>query len=176
MCGFSQGRLIRELLPPLKCAGMRLEFDRIFGGRTRERDLGRNVSARQADCPVRLEAVGLCGAGGRFSRISAAAIAGSSSGPSLFGCSWRPFHDVAFYCRDLSPTRMCQGRQGRPEREGFTRDRENTCGGQSTVLCGTARSAARMDDLVASVSAQAVLGGVLGGNLAFYTITSRTGL
>ena len=62
--------------------------------------------------------------GGRFSRISAPAIAGSSSGPSLSGCSWRAFHDVAFYCCDLSPARMCQGRQGRTAREGFTRDRE----------------------------------------------------
>ena len=40
----------------------------------------------------------------------------------------------------------------------------NTCGGLSTVLCRTATSAARMDDHVASVSAQTILGGVLGGN------------
>jgi serine/threonine protein kinase len=53
----------------------------------------------------------------------------------------------------------------------------STCGGPSTVLCRAAKSEARMDDHVASVSAQTVLGGVLGGNLAFYTmITSITGL
>src|SRR5580693_3536894 len=39
-------------------------------------------------------------------------------------CSWRAFHDVAFYCCDLSPARMCQGRQGRTAQEGFTRARE----------------------------------------------------
>jgi hypothetical protein len=95
---------------------------RILAGRTRE---GIWVGSQsRLSCPQDRGGGTLRRRGADFLGISAAASAGSSSGPSLSGCSWRAFHDVAFDCCDLSPARMCQGRQGRTAREGFARDRE----------------------------------------------------
>ena len=83
------------------------------------------MSARKADCRVRgIEAVELCGAGGQiFSEFRQPPLRDHRR-IRRSDCSWRAFHDVAFYCCDLSPARMCQGRQGRTAQEGFTRDRE----------------------------------------------------
>jgi hypothetical protein len=136
-------------------------------------------SARKADCRVRrIEAVGFCDAGGRFSRnLGPPATAGSSSSPSVSRCSWRAFHDVPFYCCDLSPARMCQGRQGRAAREGFAPDREKHVRRPIHAPlqnCNVSGADGRPRGIRFR---QTVLGGVLGGNLAFYTmITSRTGL
>ena len=83
------------------------------------------MSARKPDCRVRgIEAVELCGAGGQiFSEFRQPPLRDHRR-IRRSDCSWRAFHDVAFYCCDLSPARMCQGRQGRTAQEGFTRDRE----------------------------------------------------
>ena len=83
------------------------------------------MSARKADCRVRgIEAVELCGAGGQiFSEFRQPPLRDHRR-IRRSDCSWRAFHDVAFYCCDLSPARMCQGRQGRTAQEGFTRARE----------------------------------------------------
>jgi hypothetical protein len=64
------------------------------------------------------------------------------------------------------------------DREEFARDKEKHVRRPiHAPLQNRNVSGARMDDHVASVSAQTVLGGVLGGNLALYTmITSRIGL
>jgi hypothetical protein len=87
--------------------------------------------------------------------------AGSSSGPSVSGCSWRVFTTCHFIVV-ISAQQGC-GKAELPGKDSPAIGR-NTCGGPSTFLCGTATSAARMDDHVASVSAQTILGGVLGGN------------
>jgi hypothetical protein len=141
-------------------------------------DLGCNLSARKAVRRVRrIEVVGLCDAGGRFSRNFGPKLRDHRSGPSVSGCSWRVFTTCHFIVV-ISAQQGC-GKDGKSELPGkdSTAIGRNTCGGPSTVLCGTATSAARMDDHVASVSAQTILGGVLGGNLAFYTmITPKAGL
>lgn len=102
----------RELLPLSKvCACVKLEFDSYLGGRTRE---GISVGSQsRLSCPPDRGGGTLRRRGADFLGFLAPATAGSSSGPSVSGCSWRVFHDVPFYCCDLSRARMCQERQGR---------------------------------------------------------------
>jgi hypothetical protein len=122
-----QGRKFRELLPPLKSAPAYVSNSiRIFG-RENPREGIWDVTcrlARQIVASAGSRRWDSAAQGGRFSRNFGSRHCGIISGPLLSGCSWRAFHDVAFYCCDLSPARMCQGRQGRTAREGFTRDRE----------------------------------------------------
>ncbi len=164
----------REFHGPFTIDVSQIRF--VSSGEEPERGSG---AARKANCRVRrIEAVGLCDAGGRFSRnFGPPAIAGSSSGPSCLVALGGLFATCHFIVV-ISAQQGC-AKDGKAELPGKDSPAigRNTCGRLSTVLCGTATSAARMDDHVASVSAQTVLGGVLGGNLAFYTmITSRTGL
>ena len=115
--------------------------------------------------------------GGRFSRNFGNRHCGIIVGSAVLIALGGPFTTWHFIVV-ISAQQGCakEGKAELPKKDSPAIGR-STCGGPSTVLCRAAKSAARMDDHVASVSAQTFLGGVLGGNLAFYTmITSRTGL
>ena len=105
---------------------------------------GESGSARKADCSARrIEAVGLCDAGGRFSR---------NFGPRH--CDHRRvrrclvalggFFTTCHFIVVISAEQGC-AKNGKAEadREDSPAIRRNTCGGLSTLLCRTATSVAR---------------------------------
>jgi hypothetical protein len=185
-----QCRKFRELLPLTGvCAGgrrPRVPLDRhdrripnsirILGGRTRERI--RVGSQSRLSCPQDRGGGTLRRRGQIFSEFRPPPLRDHRRvGRCLvaLGGLFTTCHFIVV----ISAERGC-AKDGKAEaaREGFARDREKHVRRPiHAPLQNCNVSGARMDDHVASVSAQTVLGGVLGGNLAFYTmITAITGL
>jgi hypothetical protein len=125
--GFSdQGRKFRELSPPLQSVPACVSNSiRIFGVRTGTGDLGRNVSARKADCRVRrLETVGLCCAGGQifseFRHRHCGIIVGFRRRLVALGGLFTTWHFIVVIS---SQQRCAKDGKGRTAREGFARDK-----------------------------------------------------